>query len=195
MDKDPPDFSAASQKGYHLLKWKVFNGKNNVTYVYIQTALCWQNIIYVMFRRAKRLVVMVRLPTLSSWLPKHKGFARRYARESCYDFRVTSEITSSIPLQLYRIETNRWFQLPNAYNPFRLNLLREETHEWFVTLVPDVRPPKTPIWLLFPTPRRPKVDSQNQTTWPSQLSTTRDKTKVFIPDKLFFYNVDISKKE
>ena len=25
---------------------------------------------------------MVRLHTLSSWLPKHKGFARRYARES-----------------------------------------------------------------------------------------------------------------
>ena len=49
-----------------------------------------------MFRRAKRHVVMVRLHTLSSWLPKHKGFARRYARESCYGFRVTSEVTSSI---------------------------------------------------------------------------------------------------
>ena len=32
---------------------------------------------------------------LSSWLPKHKGFARRYACESCYGFRVTSEVTSS----------------------------------------------------------------------------------------------------
>ena len=39
---------------------------------------------------------MVRLHTLSSWLLKHKGFAWRYARESCYDFRVTSEVTSSI---------------------------------------------------------------------------------------------------
>ena len=30
-------------------------------------------------------------------LPTHKGFARRwYARESCYDSRVTSEVTSSI---------------------------------------------------------------------------------------------------
>ena len=54
--------------------------------------------MYVMFRHAKRRVVMVRLNTLSSWLPKHKkhGFARRYARESCYGFRVTSEVTSSI---------------------------------------------------------------------------------------------------
>ena len=57
---------------------------DDVTYVYIQTALCWQNTVYVMFRRAKRRVVMVRLHTLSSWLPKHKGFARQYARESCY---------------------------------------------------------------------------------------------------------------
>ena len=49
-----------------------------------------------MFSRAKRIVVMVRLLTLSSWLPKHKGFARQYARESCYGFRVTLEVTSSI---------------------------------------------------------------------------------------------------
>ena len=48
------------------------------------------------FARQKRHVVMVRLHTLSSWLPKHKGFARRNACESCYGFRVTSEVTSSI---------------------------------------------------------------------------------------------------
>ena len=39
---------------------------------------------------------MVRLQTLSSWLPKHKSFARQYACESCYGFRVTSEVTLSI---------------------------------------------------------------------------------------------------
>ena len=33
-----------------------------------------KNTVYVMFRRAKRHVVMVRLHTLSRWLPKHKGF-------------------------------------------------------------------------------------------------------------------------
>ena len=60
-----------------------------------KTALCWPNTMYVMLRRAKSCVVTVRLRTLSSWLPKHKGFARRYARESCYGFRVTSEVTSS----------------------------------------------------------------------------------------------------
>ena len=49
-----------------------------------------------MFRQAKRRVVMVKLHTLSSWLPKYKGFAWRYTRESCYGFRVTSEVTSSI---------------------------------------------------------------------------------------------------
>ena len=68
--------------------------------VNLQTALCWKNTVhvYVMFRRAKRHVhvVMVRLHTLSSWLPKHKGFARRYAHEPCYGFRVTSEVISSI---------------------------------------------------------------------------------------------------
>ena len=69
---------------------------DDVIFVYIQTALCWQNTVYVMFRRAKIRVVMVRLHTLSSWLPKHKGFARRYAREPCYGFRVMSEVTSSI---------------------------------------------------------------------------------------------------
>ena len=58
--------------------------------------------VHVMFRRAKRRVVMVRLHTLSSWLPKHKGFARRYARESCFGFRVTSEVTSSIQGAFYR---------------------------------------------------------------------------------------------
>ena len=52
--------------------------------------------VYVMFRRAKRRVVMVRFHTLSRWLPKNKGFARRYARESCYGLWVTSEVTSSI---------------------------------------------------------------------------------------------------
>ena len=72
---------------------------NDVTYVYIQTALCCQNTIYVMFRRALSCVVIVRLRTLSSWLPKHKGFARQYARESCYGFRVTSEVISSIDCQ------------------------------------------------------------------------------------------------
>ena len=61
---------------------------DNVTYVYIQTALCWQNTVHVMYRRAKRRVVMVRLRVLSSWLPKHKGFAQRYARKSCYGFWV-----------------------------------------------------------------------------------------------------------
>ena len=45
-----------------------------------------KTLLYVMFRRAIRQVVMVRLHTLSSWLPKHKDFARRYARESCYGF-------------------------------------------------------------------------------------------------------------
>ena len=66
---------------------------DDVTYVYIQTALCRQNTAYVMFRRAERRVVMLRVHTLSNWLPKHKGFARRYKRESCYGFRVTSEVT------------------------------------------------------------------------------------------------------
>ena len=74
----------------------------NVTYVYIQTALCWKkNTVYVMCRRAKRRVVMVRLHTLSSWLPKHQGFARRYARESCSGFRVMSEVTSSVQCHSY----------------------------------------------------------------------------------------------
>ena len=50
--------------------------------------------VYVMFRRAKRRVVMIRFHTLSRWLPKNKGFARRYARESCYGLWVT--VTSSI---------------------------------------------------------------------------------------------------
>ena len=61
--------------------------------LHLNRPLCWQNTVYVMFRRAKTPVVMVRLHTLSSWLPKQKGFARRYARESCYGFRVTSEVT------------------------------------------------------------------------------------------------------
>ena len=79
---------------------------DDVTYVYIQTALCWQNTVYIMFRRAKHRIrhvspsdrshmYMVRLHVLSSWQPKHKGFARRYARESCYGYWVTSEVTSS----------------------------------------------------------------------------------------------------
>ena len=53
---------------------------------------------HVMFRPDKntRSHVKIALHTLSSWLPKHKGFARRYTRESCYGFRVTSEVTSSI---------------------------------------------------------------------------------------------------
>ena len=45
---------------------------DDVTHVYIQTTLCWHNTGYVMFLRAKRRVVMVRLHTLSSWLPKHE---------------------------------------------------------------------------------------------------------------------------
>ena len=47
---------------------------DDVTYVYIQTTFCWQNTVHIMFPRAKRCVVMVRLHTLSRWLPKHKGF-------------------------------------------------------------------------------------------------------------------------
>ena len=74
----------------------IWNSIDDVTHVYIQTALCWKNTVRVMFRRAKRRVVMVRLHTLSSRLPKHKGFARQYARESCYGFWVTLEVTSSI---------------------------------------------------------------------------------------------------
>ena len=64
---------------------------DDVTYVYIQTPLFWQNTVHVMFRRAKRRVVMVRLSVLSSWLPKHKGFAR----ESCYGFEWRQRVTSS----------------------------------------------------------------------------------------------------
>ena len=37
---------------------------DDVTYVYIQTALCWQNTVHVMFRWAKRRVVLVRLRVL-----------------------------------------------------------------------------------------------------------------------------------
>ena len=62
-----------------------------------------KNTLYVMFRRAKRHVVMVRLQTLSRWLPKHIGFARRYARESCYGFRVISEVTWSIKAYIVSI--------------------------------------------------------------------------------------------
>ena len=58
-----------------------------------------------MFRRALSCVVIVRLRTLSSWLPKHKGFARRYARESCYGFRVTSEVSSSLLLWVEKNNT------------------------------------------------------------------------------------------
>ena len=52
---------------------------DNVTYAY--TALCRQNTVHVIFHRAKRCVVMVILHTLSSWLPKHKGCAQRYAHK------------------------------------------------------------------------------------------------------------------
>ena len=67
-----------------------------------------------MFRQAKRQVVMVRLHTLSSWLPKHKGFARRYAHESCYGFRVTSEVTSSIVIKFFY--ESSLVSLPEIYN-------------------------------------------------------------------------------
>ena len=60
-----------------------------------------QNTVHVMFFQAKRHVVMVRLRVLSSWLPKHKGFARRYACESCHGFRVTSEVTSSVNIRFH----------------------------------------------------------------------------------------------
>ena len=46
----------------------------------------------------------IRLGVLSSWLAAkymYKGFARRYSRESCYGFRVTSEVTSLIVLLTY----------------------------------------------------------------------------------------------
>ena len=44
------------------------------------------------------------LHVLSSWLPKLKGFARRYARESSgYGFRMTSEDTSSIGPSQFKI--------------------------------------------------------------------------------------------
>ena len=46
---------------------------DGVTYIYIQTALCWQTLC-TSFRQAKRRVVMVRLHTRSSWLPEHKRF-------------------------------------------------------------------------------------------------------------------------
>ena len=66
-----------------------------------------------MFRRAKRRIVMVRLRTLSSWLSKHKGFARRYARKSCYGFQVTSEVTSSIRKNIHMLLSTSfsWRQL------------------------------------------------------------------------------------
>ena len=60
--------------------------------------------------------VMVRLHTLSRWLPKHKGFAQRYVRESCYGFRVTSEVTSSIQYKDYSfcLDTDCWCYLRKA---------------------------------------------------------------------------------
>ena len=71
---------------------------DDVTYVHIQTALCWQNTVHVMFRRAKRHVVMVRFCVLSSWLPKHKGFCLAVCARIMLCFRVTLEVTSSIDL-------------------------------------------------------------------------------------------------
>ena len=63
--------------------------------LYRRCDLCLQNTVHVMFRRAKRRVIMVRLRVLSSWLPKPKGFARRYAFSS-----ETSEVTASILAKL-----------------------------------------------------------------------------------------------
>ena len=122
---------------------------DDVTYVYIQNALCWQNTVYVIFRRAKRHVVMLRLHTLSSWVPKHKGFAWQYARESCYGFWVTSEVTSSIKLlfgfskwqvtKVFRFLTFPWIitgktvlkKEARIEHPFPL-----ATHTWYLHVIP-----------------------------------------------------------
>ena len=71
--------------------------------------------LYTCFCRAKRRIVMVRLHVLSSWLPKHKGFARRYARKSCYGFRVTSEVTSSILLRNFCCSKNNMIPATKWY--------------------------------------------------------------------------------
>ena len=101
-----------------------------------------------MFRRAKSCVVIVRLHTLSSWLPKHKGFARRYVRESCYGFRVTSEVTSSIPSNKATISA---FQ---NITPFQQQLFvdRDANSPWFCRMFPEkcVMTPRNK-WILLTT--------------------------------------------
>ena len=68
---------------------------------------------------------MVRLHTLSIWLPKHKGFAGRYARESCCG-RILSDVRGHIVYRQGVLQRDQFVEQCCCHGSFFYILAKQE---------------------------------------------------------------------